>query len=89
MRETLPDDVAPPANTYALFGVKRLWSIVAALCLAGAGLFGWRGHLDATFITATLGVVAWFIDQRNLIRARSGAHDRDVVDHEETEGTDE
>lgn len=62
---------APQANTYSLFGVKRAWSIVAALCLVGACVLGWRGHYDGTFVVATLGVVAWFIDQRNLLRARS------------------
>ena len=62
---------ASAANTYTLFGVKRAWSIVAALCLVVAGVLGWRGHYDGMFVVATLGVVAWFIDQRNLLRARS------------------
>ena len=59
------------ANTYTLFGIKRLWSIVAGLCLLCAVVLGWRNHLDATFVVATLGVVAWFLDQRNRLRARS------------------
>jgi hypothetical protein len=62
---------APVANTYIMFGVKRLWSVAAAWCLVTAVVLGWRGHFDATFVVATLGVVAWFLDQRDLLRARS------------------
>jgi len=79
----------PQANTYTLFGVKRAWSIVAALCLVVAGVFGWRGHYDGTFVAATLGVVAWFLDQRNLLRARSIEADPYEEDEVESEGNDE
>ena len=99
MRETLHDetpvrssaDKAGPraANTYALFGVKRMWSFVAVLCLVAAVVLGWRGHLDATFITAALGLLAWFLDQRNLIRARHAKTFAPVDDTEENEGADE
>jgi len=75
------------ANTYAVFGVKRLWSFVAALCLVAAVVLGWRGHLDATFITAAVGLLAWFLDQRNLIRARHIETPADDI--EENEGDDE
>src|SRR5437588_9771987 len=62
---------APHTNAYTLIGIKRLWSVVAGLCLLIAIVLGWRNHLDATFVVATLGVVAWFLDQRNRLRARS------------------
>ncbi|HYY42484.1 MAG TPA: hypothetical protein VE775_07095 [Pyrinomonadaceae bacterium] len=58
-------------HTYTLFGVQRLWRLASGLCLVAAIVLGLRGHLDATFVVATLGVVAWFLDQRNLLRARS------------------
>jgi len=70
-------------NTYTLFGVKRLWSLVAGLCLLCAVVLGWRNHLDATFVAATLGVVAWFLDQRNLLRARSIEADATEAESEE------
>jgi len=76
----------PRVNTYALFGVKRLWSLVAGLCLLSALVLGWRNHLDATFVAATLGVVAWFLDQRNLLRARSIEAD---TTKEENEGVED
>ncbi|PYS89648.1 MAG: hypothetical protein DMF64_17095 [Acidobacteria bacterium] len=75
--------LAPPVNTYTLFGVKRLWSLVAGLCLLCAVVLGWRNHLDATFVAATLGVVAWFLDQRNLLRARSIEADATEAESEE------
>jgi hypothetical protein len=77
------------ANTYTLFGVKRLWSAVAALCLVTAAVLGWRGHYDGTFVAATLGVVAWFLDQRNLLRARSIEADAAFEEGVEIEEEDE
>jgi hypothetical protein len=62
---------ALPANTYVLFGIKRLWSVVAGLCLLITIVLAWRNRLDATFVVATLGVVAWFLDLRNRLRPRS------------------
>ncbi len=80
MDETRIDDGAQTPNTYTLFGVKRLWLIVSAACLLAAAVLGWRGQLDATFVTAALGAVAWFLDQRNLLRARSS--EADIEDEE-------
>ena len=85
-RTSAPLVAAPPTNTYVLLGVRRLWSFVAALCLLCAIVLGWRGQLDATFVAATLGVVAWFLDQRNLLRARSIEAD---TTKEENEGVED
>jgi hypothetical protein len=79
----------PQVNTYTLFGVKRLWSAVAALCLVVAAVLGWRGHYDGTFVAATLGVVAWFLDQRNLLRARIIEADAAFAEEVEIEEEDE
>jgi hypothetical protein len=76
----------PHADTYTLFGVKRLWSIVAGLGLISAVALGWLGHINTTFVVATLGAVAWFLDQRNLLRARIVEPDEhDAADEEEIE----
>jgi hypothetical protein len=72
-------------QTYTLFGVPRLWSIAAALCLVAAVMLGLSGHLDATFVAATLGVVAWFLDMRNRLRARSIETTTDETETEEVE----
>ncbi len=89
MREPQLDDAVQTPNTYTLFGVKRLWLIAAAVCVIGAALLGWRGHLDATFVTATLGALAWFLDLRNLLRARSIESGADEAEELEIEEPDE
>jgi hypothetical protein len=48
--------------------MKSLWTIVAILCMALAGVALWRQHLDAAFVIATLGVVAWFLNYRSQIK---------------------
>ena len=59
---------------------------MAGLCLLCAVVLGWRNHLDATFVVATLGVVAWFLDQRNLLPARNIETD---TTQEEDEGVED
>ncbi len=57
----------PPAGALA----ERRWSIVAGVCLvAAAALWRFVG-VDAAFVVATFGVLAWFWDQRNRIERRS------------------
>lgn len=47
---------------------RRYWLIGAAACLlAAAALLMWS-HLDAAFVVATLGILAWFFDLRNRLR---------------------
>lgn len=58
--------------------------IVAGICLIVAAAFWWRGNVDAVFVAATLGVVAWFISLRDRLRKLSIAAD-DVVEDESPE----
>ena len=62
----------------------RPWIIVAGLCLVAAVLLWWRSHLSATFVVATLGVVAWFLDLRDRLqpggREAGGAETRSSGD---------
>ena len=44
--------------------------LVAGLCLVIASIFWWGGHMDAAFVAATLGVVAWFVDLRDRLISR-------------------
>lgn len=48
--------------------MERAWTIAALACLLVAAAFYLRGNIDATFVAATLGVVAWFISLRNRLR---------------------
>lgn len=48
--------------------MERAWSILAVLCLIAAALLLWRDHLDAAFVVAALGAVAWFLGYRDRLR---------------------
>ena len=49
--------------------MKHAWTIVACVLLAVAGVLLWLGYAEATFVVATLGVLAWFLNVRaNLPR---------------------
>jgi hypothetical protein len=50
---------------------ERLWTIGAGLLLIVATVFLWRNNLSAAFVTATLGVVSWFLSYRAQIRAKA------------------
>ena len=51
---------------------------VACLPLLPALFFLWRGLMDATFVAAALGVVAWFLNMRAKLR-------RDLPEEEDEE----
>jgi hypothetical protein len=42
--------------------------IVAGVAVVLAGFFLWRRNLDAAFVTAALGMVAWFLNYRAQLR---------------------
>lgn len=44
------------------------WSVVAGVCLLVAGALLLAGRMDGAFVVATLGVVAWFWNERNRLR---------------------
>ena len=48
---------------------KHAWTLAAVVLLVAAALLLWLGHAEATFVVATLGVLAWFLNVRaNLPR---------------------
>lgn len=49
---------------------ERMLTIVAGLLLLVGAVLLWRDNLTAAFITAILGVVAWFLSFRAQSRAR-------------------
>jgi len=65
----------------------RGWLIVSASCLLAAALLLIRGHIDAAFVVATIGVLAWFFDLRNRLRPPDIEVDDTVAD--EIENGDE
>ena len=52
------------------FNAERIWSIVSGLSLVVAAIFLWWNNLSAAFVTATVGVVAWFLSYRAQIQAK-------------------
>ena len=75
--------------------MERLWLIVATLCLIAAALFLWRAqvneaYMNAAFVAASLGVVAWFLRLRTQLR-KTIQRDEDVPtsETEETDNQDE
>jgi hypothetical protein len=63
---------------------RQRWSIVAGACLfiaAAAVLL--LGRMDAAFVVATLGVVAWFLNERNRLRPHGIERDEKFKDEDE------
>jgi len=48
--------------------VKLFWMILAGVAVVMAGVFLLRRNLDAAFVTAALGMVAWFLNYRAQMR---------------------
>jgi Flp pilus assembly protein TadB len=48
--------------------VERLWLAAAAAFLIAAALMLLRSHTDAAFVTAALGVCAWFLNVRDRLK---------------------
>ena len=49
--------------------LHRVWKFMPAVCLIVAALCVMGNFVDAAFVIATLGVVSWFIEKRDRLRA--------------------
>lgn len=58
--------------------LERVLTIVSGLLLLVALVFLWRNNLSAAFVTATLGVVSWFLSYRAQLRARIAAAETSI-----------
>lgn len=62
--------------------MEHVWKAAAVVCLVAAGvaLLLWKQQAttqpDAAFVLATLGVVAWFLAQRNRLHKKRIGDDR-------------
>lgn len=50
---------------------ERVWTIAAGLLLLVAAVFLWRNNKSGAFVSATLGVVAWFLSYRAQLRRKA------------------
>lgn len=70
--------------------MERKWIYAAGLCMIAAAIFLLRSNLDAAFVTATLGVIAWFLNYRNqLKRTLISAEDEDEIESNDSGAVDE
>jgi hypothetical protein len=52
--------------------MKNVWVPVAAVCMLAAIVFVVRLNLEAAFVVAAIGAVAWFLNYRQQVRSRLG-----------------
>ncbi len=55
--------------------MRLFWLAIAGICIAAAVVLLLRHQLDAAFVVATLGVVAWFLSYRVQMRRILAAND--------------
>lgn len=48
--------------------MKLVWLTTSGVCVVAAAVLLARGNLDAAFVVATLGVVAWFLNFRRRMK---------------------
>jgi hypothetical protein len=48
--------------------VKQICTAILVICLAGAAMALWRQRLDAAFVIATIGILAWFLRYRSELK---------------------
>ncbi len=63
----VPQEIARPERFSTRVFAGR-WSIVAGLCLFVGAAFLLMRRMDAAFVAGTLGIVAWFWNERNRLR---------------------
>jgi DHA2 family multidrug resistance protein len=66
-RPFIPPRIFRDANFAGCLGVMF---IVGVVLLATSALLLWRGYVEATFVVATLGVLAWFLNVRSNLPPR-------------------
>lgn len=92
MSDTHVPQVAAQPESFTTRVSAARWSIVAGACLFIAAVFLLMRSMDAAFVAATLGIVAWFWNERNRLRPHGIEAEerfRDEDEDEEFEDRDE
>ncbi len=76
------------AGSFSTRVFEARWSIVAGLCLLVAATLLLLGRMDAAFVVATIGTVAWFWNERNRLRPQ-GIEAKEKFRKEEEEFEDQ
>lgn len=65
--------------------MKTFWMIVSGACILVAAGFFLLGQFDSAFVTAVIGMVAWFLNYRMQIKASLTSADSEA---DESKGED-
>ncbi len=68
--------------------MKLFWIIVACACVLAAVFMVIRGRLDAAFVIAALGVIAWFLNYRTQMTEVIAAADLEEANQREDSDED-
>jgi len=68
--------------------VKTFWMIVAGVCIVVAAVFLLLGSMDAAFVVAVVGLIAWFLNHRMQMKSALAKQDAEEEKKEE-ENSDE
>ena len=68
--------------------MKLFWIIVACVCIIVAVFMVVRGRLDAAFVIAALGVIAWFLNYRAQMSELVAAADLEEANQREDSNED-
>jgi hypothetical protein len=68
---------------------ERTWTIIAGVCLVVAAAFLLRDNINAAFVAATLGIVAWFVGLRERMRQSIVAGGHEAPEENSTGGDED
>jgi hypothetical protein len=83
MREAGQHAAGERAGSFSTRVFEARWSVAAGLCLFVAAALLLLGRMEAAFVVATIGTVAWFWNERNRLRPQGIEADENFRDEEE------
>jgi hypothetical protein len=69
--------------------MKLVWMVIAVCCLLAAAIALWRQELNAVFVIATIGVLAWFLRYRGDLKESLTETGSPPPDDSEVDSADE
>ena len=73
--------------------MKTFWMVLAGVGIVVAGVFLWRRDFNAAFVSAALGMVAWFLNYRaqmkEIVKAANVEEEKKAYEEEEYEDLDD
>lgn len=69
--------------------MKVAWTVIAALCLVAAAVALWELNLNAAFVIAAVGLLAWFLRYRSDLKESLSQDERTFADDQEEDTEDE